>query len=100
MAPASAYRRGAATRYLVPSPWPSSCLVLRGRRIPLVFSATDEPIFFLRFVLTASCARAQQQRLPLGAAMQGCPHIFKKAIFTMFQPPPPFTSSSGSIKRR
>ena len=33
-----------------------SCLPGCDRKVPMVFYATDEPIFFLRFVLIACCA--------------------------------------------
>ena len=32
----------------------------------MVFQATDEPIFFLRIMLIASCAHVQSPRLPSG----------------------------------
>ena len=32
--------------------------VLVDRKVPMVLQATDEPYFFMRFVLIASCAHA------------------------------------------
>ena len=50
------FRRSGGART---APASSSGLILCGKTVPLVLSTTDEPLFFRRFVLIASCARVQ-----------------------------------------
>ena len=61
------HRRGAAACWWASSPRSSSFCDRKG---PMVFKATEEPIFFLRLVLAASCAHVQSARVLRGGA--GC----------------------------
>ena len=45
----------------------------------MVLSATDEPIFFLSFVLTAS-AHVQQPRVPSGVAIHPTPSFHRDTL--------------------
>ena len=72
-------RTAAPPHRCTPTHLASSCLILCDTTVPMVLWATDGTIFFLRFVLTVSCAHVQQPRGPPGA--QGLRGL-RRALYT------------------